>query len=79
MKSINLKLVQPYYSQIEQRIKPFEVRKNDRNYEVGDVLFLQEWIPEEERYTGSWIQREITYIFDDPNYVKEGFVILGID
>jgi len=79
MKRIDLKLIQPYFSQVKHRFKPFEVRKNDRDYEVGDTLVLHEWIPEEEKYAGDWFEREVIYVFDNPDYVKEGFVILGIE
>ncbi|WP_449600348.1 ASCH/PUA domain-containing protein [Paenibacillus sp. Marseille-Q9583] len=73
-----LKLVQPFYNAVEERRKTFEVRKNDRDFNVGDYLNLAEYDPEAQRHTGQGISRKITYILDDPTYVKEGYVILGI-
>lgn len=57
--------------------KPFEVRRKDRFYQVGDIIRLQEWTPED-GFTGNAIDREITYILDDPEYCKKGYVILGL-
>lgn len=39
-----LKTVEPYYSDVEQGLKDFEVRKNDRPFDIGDVLILQQYI-----------------------------------
>lgn len=61
--------------------KTFEVRINDRDYQVGDVLALQEWDPLAERYTGRGERAVVTYIYrgnalDVPvgisPYVQEG-------
>jgi ribosomal protein S17 len=73
-----LKLVQPYYDAVSEGRKTFEVRQNDRNFSEGDRVILHEYIPESKTYTGRNIVREITYVLDDPTYVKEGFVIFGI-
>lgn len=33
------------FEQIKERRKTFEYRKNDRNFEEGDLLILQNWDP----------------------------------
>ena len=71
-----LKIKPEYYRAVEKGIKPFEVRYNDRNFHVYDVLHLQEWIGGE--YSGREITAEVTYILDDPTFCKEGYVVLGI-
>lgn len=78
-----LKTVQPYFDDIWKNGKNFEVRKNDRNFKVGDVLLLLEYDPKnkddkKQGYTGMYLTAKITYILNDPNYCKEGYVILGI-
>ncbi len=42
--------------------KTHEVRRNDRDFQVGDVLVLKEYIPEESTYTRDEIAVEVTYI-----------------
>lgn len=59
-------------------LKNFEIRKKDREYQEGDILKQREWDPTKGEYTGAVIEREITYILDDPNYCKEGFAVLGL-
>lgn len=38
-----LKTVNPHFQQIWDRKKTFEIRKDDRGYKVGDILFLREY------------------------------------
>ena len=65
-----------YYRAIERKEKTFEVRRNDRNYQKYDVLHLQEWAGDS--YTGREITAEVTYILDNPDYCKEGYVVMSI-
>ena len=44
MKIHKLKLNAKYYEDSERGIKTFEIRKNDRDYKIGDVLELREYI-----------------------------------
>lgn len=78
MKHIWKKCLPEYYHAVRKRTKTFEIRKDDSDYEVGDILELQEWDGKE--YTGHKISREITYILRDcPEYgLAEGFCILAI-
>lgn len=71
-----VKILPEYYTAIETEIKTFEIRLNDRNYKVGDILHLQEFSGGE--YTGRKLTKEISYMIDDPNYCKEGYVVLGL-
>lgn len=57
-------------------VKRFEIRRNDRNFKVGDVLLLLEWNPAEEIYTGRFIHRFVTYITTFEQ--KENYVVLGL-
>ena len=71
-----IKIAPEYYRAIEKGEKTFEVRFNDRNYQVYDILHLQEWLNGD--YTKREIQAEITYLLDSPDYCKDGFVIMSI-
>lgn len=72
-----LKIFPEYLEAILDETKTFEVRKNDRNYKVNDILMLREW-NKYKGYTGRWITAKISYILDNPDYCKDGFIILGI-
>lgn len=72
----DIKILPEYYLCIESGKKTFEVRYNDRNYQVYDILHLQECVGD--YYTGREITAEVTYILDDPNYCKEGYVVMAI-
>lgn len=69
-----LKLSTEFYSDVETKIKTFEIRKNDRNFKINDVLLLKEW--DGVKYTGRFIERKICYITDFCQ--KENYVVLGI-
>ncbi len=40
MKIHELKLDEEYFDDVKSGLKTFEIRKNDRNYQVGDLLAL---------------------------------------
>ena len=75
MKVHNLKIKPQYFKDVVSGIKTFEVRKNDRNFKVGDLMVLETY--GNEKFTGGFVNTEITYILDDPKYCKKGYVILG--
>lgn len=72
---IELKTTPEYFEAQRKGVKNFEIRKNDREYKVDDVLWLKEYDPEKERYTGRTLKRKITYITSYNQ--KEGYVVLG--
>ncbi len=43
MKTHDLKVQPQYFEAIKDKRKPFEIRRNDRDYQVGDILLLHEW------------------------------------
>lgn len=38
-----VKIWPEYFNAVEMRVKTYEIRKNDRGYEFGDYIVLQEW------------------------------------
>ena len=72
-----LKTLTNFYQDIESGKKNFELRFNDRDFKVYDMLYLQEFIPPS-TYTGREIRKEVTYVLDNPDYCKEGYVVLGL-
>lgn len=77
----SVKLDYEYFAYVANGKKSFEIRKDDRPYEAGDFLFLQEY--DDSGYTGEYCFAQINYVFgredDDKPFVKEGFVTLGIN
>jgi len=71
-----LKTDSSYFEHSAAGLKGFEVRKNDRPYKAGDYIVLNEWI--NDNYTGRFILHRIIYILEDPQYCKEGYIILGL-
>ena len=60
-------------------LKTFEYRRDDRGFQVGDVLNLREWDNEIGSYTGSFRLMAVTYILRGPDFgVPTGFVIMSI-
>ena len=57
-----LKVWPEEYQLLQIGKKEFEIRKNDRNFQVGDSINLREWNPKTALYTGRWMVRRITYI-----------------
>lgn len=73
----NLKILPEYFDAIVSGKKTFEVRFNDRDYQVDDILLLQEWV--DGQYTGRSLEAKVTYLLDNPRYCKEGYVIMSIN
>lgn len=71
-----LKIEPKYLSEISNGDKNFEIRKNDRNFQRGDFLALNEW--EDGGYTGESIIVKILYVFSDSRYCKDGYVVMSI-
>ena len=57
-------------------VKPFTIRKNDRNYKVGDILEKMEF--DEGKYTGRSLRQEVVYMLEDYAGIVEGYCIMGL-
>lgn len=74
-----LKLHPRYFSRVANGQKTFEIRKNDRDYQVGDILVLKEFDAEAgwpDHGSYDVIRAEVTYVTSYEQ--KEGFVVMGI-
>lgn len=71
----NLKINSEYFLPVKEDLKSFEIRKNDRDFHVGDLVILNEFSPEKNIYSGEKITVKIKYI---TNYnQKKDFVVFG--
>lgn len=73
-----LKIHEQYFREILSGRKTFEIRKHDRDFQIGDILVLQ--LYQNGFCTGDEIDAEITYILKSvPEYgLQTGYCILGI-
>lgn len=71
-----LKCWPEYFQAVKSGTKPFEIRENDRDYQVGDTLVLKEYLPEVELYSGDELTRTITYMTNWEQ--QDDYVVLGI-
>lgn len=77
MKTHELKILPKYFKDVVDGYKKFELRKNDRDFQIGDSLLLKEFDGD---YTGDSVQVVITYIFQGGEYgLDKDYVILGIE
>ncbi|HAC0715691.1 TPA_asm: DUF3850 domain-containing protein [Listeria monocytogenes] len=68
-----LKILPEFFQEKIALKKSFEIRKNDRDYKVGDTLVLQEF--ENGKYTGREYWEDVIYI---TNYLqKDDVVVMG--
>lgn len=77
------------FRRIQGGSKRWELRRNDRDFEQGDLLWLREWetqnivVPEEKppHYTGESVIVQVWKVyhdFDVPEGLRNGFVIMDI-
>lgn len=75
-----LKTWEPYYTDVFMGHKNFELRKNDRNFKVGDKVILKQYDPIKKEYSGKNLARTIIYILEGGSLgLEEGYVILNIE
>ena len=70
-----LKIQSEYFVAVNNKTKTFEIRKNDRDFKVGDKILLRE-IDSCGRYTGRSAWRKIIYITDYAQ--QENYVVMAI-
>lgn len=78
MATHNLKTWMPFYQDVIDGRKIFELRKNDRDYQVGDTLTLIEVGPSNELTpTGRQTNKEVVYLLTGWD-LQAGYVVLAI-
>ena len=72
-----LKTLPQYFEDAIMGRKNFELRKDDRNFSVGDEGILREW---DGYYTGKRVHRYISYVLRNcPEYgLMDGYCIIGL-
>lgn len=89
MKEHVLKTRSDYWDALEFGGKTFEVRRDDRGFQKGDVLILRRMV---KNFSGTWIEdrtysdnrpkeirRKVTYILTGGQLgIEPGFVVMGL-
>ena len=66
------------FAAVKSGNKPFDVRLNEENFQVGDILMLREFDPDTEQYTGRTITRWVSYVLEGGNFgVESDWCVLG--
>lgn len=78
MRIHNVKCDEPYFSSVLAGKKSFELRKDDRNYQVGDYFCLQRTESGKITDAAENIMAEIVYKLSGFDGLSEGYCILGI-
>ena len=75
-----LKTYPKYFDALARGEKNFEVRRNDRNYQVGDVLTLQRYCPKADAYTGAEIDKRVTYVLPGNDFgIAKDYCVLALE
>lgn len=51
-----------FFQPVVDGVKTFEIRYDDRKYQVGDTLILREWDDRKAEFTGRQVERRVTYV-----------------
>ncbi len=80
MKEHELKCHPEYFSRVASGQKTFEIRKNDRDFQVGDIIILKEYDPDigwPDHAAYAVLDIKITYMTTFAQ--KDGWCVLGIE
>ena len=70
-----IKISPKFFKDVCSGIKQFELRFNDRQYKVGDLVQMMEF--EKDEYSGLFVIVEITYMIENYNGLSIGYCIFG--
>jgi len=74
-----LKIWTEYIRPVITGIKTFEIRKNDRDFKVGDILILKGYDADNNKYTNEEIEVVVTFILSETFFgLKDDYVVMSI-
>lgn len=75
-----LKTWPEYFQKVKSGFKGFEVRKDDRNFQEGDVLELLEWNPDTRTYTGESLVKRVGFMLRGGSFgIEKGYVVIQLE
>lgn len=73
----DLKTWPEFFDAVADGSKTFELRRDDRGFEVGDVLALHKYDPDTEAWLGSMLEVRVSYVMRS-GALALGWCILGL-
>lgn len=73
-----LKTWPEYFFHIMTGEKPFDIRKNDRDFKQGDIVVFCEYMIDFKKYTGSKTVKMISYVLKSFPGLEENFCVIGL-
>lgn len=71
-----IKIDPVFFEDIEKGVKTFELRNNDRDYKVGQVLNIGEY--ENKEFTGRYVKKQVCYVLKGFKGLEDNWCILGL-
>jgi hypothetical protein len=79
MKEHELKCWPESFRAVWEGRKKAEIRLDDRGFAEGDTLWLREWDPATEDYSGRWVKHAVTHVLRGGRFgLAEGHVMLSL-
>ena len=74
-----LRTLPEYFRLVFDGTKTFEVRRDDRGFQVGHILLLREWALHG-GYTGRELTARVVYLLKGGKLgIEEGYVVMGVE
>lgn len=67
------------FAAVRHGVKTFEIRKNDRCFQSGDTVVLQEWHQRNKDYTGEELVFKIGWIAHSGFGLMPGYVVFQLE
>jgi ASCH domain. len=74
----DIKIWPEFFDAVQSGRKNFEIRKNDRDYKVGDILLLREW-DKELGYTGKAELKRVTYLVQAEFGLPDDICVMSLE
>ena len=80
-----LKTWRIFFDDLASGMMTFNIRREDRDFGIGDIALFREWLPTEDRFSGRETRKLITYVvhggagnFRPLAGLKPGYCVLGL-
>jgi hypothetical protein len=68
-----IKIKKEHLKSVINGSKKAELRYDDRNYQVGQIVLMKEWMPTKKRFTGKGTHVRITHIIQCGHFIESAY------